>query len=106
MDDADGSREIVARMLRHFGAAVTEAASAEDGVELARSRRFDLVLTDLAMPEHDGYWLLEKVRGVRADVPVAAITALGVGEEQMAAAGFSSLVRKPVDPASLADLLR
>ncbi|HEX6177707.1 MAG TPA: ATP-binding protein [Thermoanaerobaculia bacterium] len=106
VDDDDSSREIIARMLRHFGAAVTEAATASAAVDLAERQRFDLVLTDLAMPEHDGYWLLERVREARPDVPVAAITALGVADEQMADAGFASFVRKPVDPTALAELLR
>ena len=106
VDDDDSSREIVARMLRHFGAAVTEAATASSALDLAQRQRFDLVLTDLAMPEHDGYWLLERVRDARPDVPVAAITALGVAAEQMSDAGFVSFVRKPVDPTALAELLR
>ncbi|HUP45589.1 MAG TPA: PAS domain S-box protein [Thermoanaerobaculia bacterium] len=103
VDDDGGAREVIARMLRHYGARVREASSADDAVKLASDERFDLVLTDLAMPEHDGYWLLERLRSSNPELRVAAITALGVSDEQMEA--FDDYVRKPVDPARLAALL-
>ena len=105
VDDDRGAREVIARMLRHYGANVSEASSADEAVTLAGRDSFDLVLTDLAMPEHDGYWLLEKLRSSTPGIRVAAITALGVPDEQIDGAGFDAFVRKPVDPARLADLL-
>ncbi len=106
VDDDASARVVVARMLEHFGARVTESPSASEAAERLRDRRFDLVLTDLAMPDRDGYWLLQTARELHPDVPVVAITALGVRDEELAKAGFDAFVRKPVEPAKLAELLK
>jgi PAS domain S-box-containing protein len=106
VDDDAGARVVVARMLEHFGARVTESSSASDALDRLRDRRYDLVLTDLAMPDRDGYWLLQTVRELHPEIPIAAITALGVRDDELAKAGFDAFVRKPVEPAKLAELLK
>lgn len=105
VDDDDNARQVIARMLEHYGARVRQATSAPDAVHAADRERFDLVLTDLAMPDHDGYWLLDRIRAAHPDLRVAAITALGITDDEISAAGFDAFVRKPVDPARLAELL-
>ena len=105
VDDDDGARQVIARMLEHYGARVRQATSAPDAVHALDREAFDLVLTDLAMPDRDGYWLLDQIRASHPHLRVAAITALGIDEHAISAAGFDAFVRKPVDPARLAELL-
>ena len=106
VDDDAGARVVIARMLEHFGARVTESSSAPAAASLLGDGRYDLVLTDLAMPERDGYWLLDTIRQTHPAMRVVAVTALGVSDEDLAKAGFDAYVRKPVEPAKLAELLK
>ena len=64
----------------------------------------DVIISDLAMPEEDGYQLMRKVRAVNPRLPAAAITAFARAEDREAAlaAGFQLHVAKPVEPAILA----
>jgi len=103
-DDAD-TRNVVRRTLELYGATVTATGSASEALELLDRERFDLILTDLAMPERDGYWLLSEIRLRRPEARVGVITAFGHSEEQIRNAGFNLLIRKPVEPARLAELL-
>ena len=105
VDDDESARQVIARMLEHYGARVHEATSAPAAVDAAARETFDLVLTDLAMPDRDGYWLLKQIRAGHPRLRVAAITALGIEEAALNAAGFDAFVRKPVDPIRLAELL-
>ncbi len=105
VDDDEPTREIVRRMLEHFGANVTPASNATEAMSLLEKSTYDLVLTDIAMPQNDGYWLLDQIRRSNPQVRVAAITALGHPDDQLTAAGFDSFVRKPVEASRLAELL-
>jgi PAS domain S-box-containing protein len=104
-DDAD-ARNVVRRTLELYGATVAATGSASEAVEMAARERFDLILTDLAMPGQDGYWLLDEIRRRRPEARVCVVTAYGQSEEQLRAAGFNCLIRKPVEPEQLAELLR
>ena len=86
---------------------VTAAATARDGMKVLGQMPPDVILTDLAMPNEDGYWLLEQVRRHPHDavrgVPVVAATAY-TREHSRArtlAAGFVDYLQKPLDPESL-----
>jgi CheY-like chemotaxis protein len=57
------------------------------------------------MPGHDGYWLLNEIRTRKPKLRVAAMTALNASDERLRVAGFDSLLRKPIDPERLRDLL-
>jgi PAS domain S-box-containing protein len=104
-DDAD-TRAAVHRTLELYGASVTAAGSADEALALLERGAYDLVLTDIAMPGHDGYWLLSEIRRRKPDARVAALTALGHSDDQIESAGFNSFIRKPVEPGELAALLR
>ena len=105
VDDDAAARDVIGRTLETFGARVTRAASADEAIGHLAADGFDLVLTDLAMPGHDGYWLLHEIRKRKPRIRVAAITALGLSDEQISAAGFDGCVRKPVEAARLSELL-
>jgi len=104
VDDDDATLEFLAAALTHCGARVTTAADAPAALSSLSQARPDVVLSDIAMPTHDGYWLLGEIRKLddprlRA-VPVVATTAYGRvhSRERTHAAGFVAHVAKPVDP--------
>lgn len=107
-DDAD-SREIVQTVLRYCGALVTLAASAPDALRLLSRVTPDVLVTDIAMPERDGYWLLHQVRALPwgRDLPVVAVTGHADRHrpERTLDAGFQAHLRKPIDPWELCRVL-
>ncbi|WP_138499588.1 PAS domain-containing protein [Nostoc sp. PA-18-2419] len=113
-DDAD-TREFVGFLLEQKGALITTAASATEALATLAQSVPDLLISDLAMPEMDGYSLIGQIRAMSKqqsrEIPVIALTAY-VGEsdrQQILAAGFKKHVAKPVQPiellTSIADLI-
>lgn len=106
-DDVDGS-EVTAMALRDAGAEVHLAHSAREAVERFRELRPDLLISDIAMPDEDGYSLLRKVREIDASfggrTPAIALTAYAGGSNRLDAlrAGFDIHMPKPVTPSALA----
>lgn len=96
-DDPD-TLAALGMLLRAKGALVTTAANAEEALAQAGAERFDLIVSDIAMPHMDGYALLARLReaGLR-DVPAIALTGFArPGDRARAlAAGFSDHVAKP-----------
>ncbi|HEX7831185.1 MAG TPA: hybrid sensor histidine kinase/response regulator, partial [Thermoanaerobaculia bacterium] len=106
-DDAD-ARRFIAATLQRAGATVREAESARAALAAIRVRTPTLLVSDIAMPERDGFELLGDVRNTLAidesRLPVVAITAFGGSDdrERILAAGFQRYIVKPVDPLELA----
>lgn len=104
VDDDDDARNVVASMLRLFGASVTSAASADEALRM--DARYDGVVTDIAMPGIDGYALLRQFRAQERwqGVPVVALSAMGGIESRRRAidAGFDEFLEKPIEAAALA----
>jgi CheY-like chemotaxis protein len=92
-DDAD-SREVLAHILGLEGAAVTTASTADEA--LGQLAKVDIVLTDVAIPDHDGLWLLEQVKQQPRPVPVIAISGYDESQEPRLAA-FAGTFLKPLD---------
>ena len=107
VDDERDSRQLVARILESCGADVATAASYEEALEAIGKRRPDVLISDLGMPDHDGYELIRAVRMLPADaggsVPAAALSAFARSEDRRRAvmAGFQTHVAKPVEPPEL-----
>lgn len=99
-DDAD-SLAIVKRVLQRNGADVHAANCMEAGLQAFGSFQPDVVLSDIGMPEHDGYELIKQLRTLPGgkSVPAVALTALARNEDRTRAlkAGFQMHVAKPVD---------
>jgi CheY-like chemotaxis protein len=94
-DDRD-TLELLGVVLERAGASVIGTASAGGALEVLSTRRPDLILSDVGLPDEDGRSLIRKVRAMRLGVPAAAVTAFG--EEALnLAAGFDRHLRKPVD---------
>ena len=98
-DNADNLQTLRA-LLAGLGEVVT-AADGRAGIEQARRRRPDVVLTDLALPLVDGFGVLSAIRSdeALADVPVVAVTASAMkgDREAILARGFDGYVSKPID---------
>jgi len=107
VDDDPDSREVVREVLEQAGATVAVAASTREALASIAEEPPDVLLSDLGMPEEDGYQLLRSVRALAKDagggVPAAALTAYTQAEDRRAAqdAGFQSYLAKPIDPAEL-----
>lgn len=103
IDDDGGSLGYFETALRAAGATVLTASTAPDGLRLVQERRPDVVLSDIAMPGKDGYWLVSEIRRLPSpagEVPVVATTAYGRAHprERALAAGFVDHLPKPVEP--------
>ena len=74
VDDADDVREGLSAVLRGDGHTVTEASNGRDAITALSSRRFDLVITDIMMPEQDGTEVIMHLEGTEPRPPVLAIS--------------------------------
>lgn len=104
-DDQADARTLVKTVLSRCGATVVAASSVAEAASALEDREFDILVTDIAMPEADGFELLRHVRETRKlSVPVVAVTAFGnaADQERILTAGFSSYLKKPVEPVDLA----
>ncbi|HEX7708157.1 MAG TPA: ATP-binding protein [Thermoanaerobaculia bacterium] len=102
VDDSFDSRLLFQTMLQNCGAEVTTAGSVNEALHYLRQTRSDVVITDVAMPDRDGYDLLEEIRTLQQEtalLPVLALTAQARGgdEQRARSAGFQSYLRKPID---------
>ena len=111
VDDDRDALDMLARLLGDAGAAVRTASSATEALTLLRWIQPDVLVSDLAMPDEDGYSLIRAVRaserGTGRDTPALALTAyVRVQDRARAvAAGFNVFVEKPVDPDELISVI-
>jgi len=101
-DDSD-SRNAMCETLEVAGAVVTTAPSAGDALAALAMRRFDVVVSDLAMPQQSGFWLIAKIRQLYPDrpIPVLAVTGHPFPADGVRRAGFDAVMQKPPDPDAL-----
>jgi len=108
VDDHADVLEVERRLLSECGAAVTTAGSAQEALQHLQSGTFDALLSDLSMPDMDGYALIGAIRssyGLDAgQLPAAAVTAFVRAEDRQRAlqAGYQACLQKPVDARALA----
>jgi signal transduction histidine kinase len=105
VDDSLDTIQVLSWLLASKGMRVREAASVSQALKAVHAERPDVIVTDIGMPEQDGYDLLRLIRAEEPlrDLPVIAATGY-VGsreQEQMAAAGFSAALSKPFDLSEL-----
>jgi signal transduction histidine kinase/ActR/RegA family two-component response regulator len=108
VDDDEDTLDAMKHALVSLGVRVRAATSVEDGWREVVAEVPDLVVTDLSMPEEDGYELLRRVNTLTRRPPVVALTGLTRREdkERVLAAGFAAFVAKPVDLRQLAASLK
>ena len=105
VDDSASMRQMVSFTLKGAGHQVTEAADGLQALELAKKTAFDLVLTDVNMPNMDGITLTRELRSLPAYkfVPILTLTTEAGGDKKMAgkAAGATGWIVKPFNPDQL-----
>lgn len=100
IDDEEDSLEVARYILEFYGATVHIAANGKDGLDLARTLKPDFIISDLSMPELDGWEFINRVQRDRAlaGIPVIALTAHAMrgDRERALGAGFHNYLTKPL----------
>jgi CheY-like chemotaxis protein len=104
-DDRD-TRDLIRRLLEAHQAEVVIAATAPEAQELLAAVRPDILVSDIGLPDVDGYELIQRVRQAGdsiANIPAVALTAFARYEDRTRAlrAGYNAHVAKPVEPTEL-----
>jgi two-component system CheB/CheR fusion protein len=108
VDDEADARELLRAILSQCGAEVTVTASVREALDALQQDRFDVLVSDIVMPDENGYGLIRKVRALDAErggqIPALALTAYARIEDREAAiaAGYQQHAAKPIEPAELA----
>ncbi len=99
IDDKDSMRKMMSQTLLEEGYLVETAANGPDGMEKIRSKQYDLVITDLKMPDMDGLTVLSNIKEVNQDTAVIVMTAYGTIETAVSAMkmGAYDFLTKPFD---------
>jgi CheY-like chemotaxis protein len=102
IDDEPDSLAVVSARLQFFGASVRKATNGREGLEMIRAHKPKLVISDISMPQLDGWGLIEILlkEGLTAGMPVVALTAHAMrgDRERVLAAGFDGYMSKPLTP--------
>ena len=107
VDDEADTRELICEVLKECGSQVITSDSAADALVALEQHKPDILISDLGMPDEDGYSLISKIRALPADrggqIPAAALTAYARTEDRMRVlrSGFQFHLPKPVDSAEL-----
>lgn len=107
VDDEADSRELLKIILEKHKAKIETASSAAEAFEKFTKNNFDVLISDIAMPEEDGFSLIEKIRALplktHRNVPAIAITAYARKKDRLQAlsVGFDAYIAKPFDPDEL-----
>jgi CheY-like chemotaxis protein len=111
VDDEQDTCELLKTMLENSGAEVTIAKSAEEGLTALAHSQFHVILSDIGMPETDGYRFMLQVRQLPTDrggrIPAVALTAYARTEDRLKAlrAGYQMHVPKPIEYAELVTVM-
>jgi PAS domain S-box-containing protein len=107
LDDEADARELITTVLTQVGATVTATESVKQALDVVQRLQPDVVISDIGMPEADGYDLIRSLNTLAKDqgrqIPVIALTAYA-GEsnrQQALAAGFQYHLTKPINPTAL-----
>jgi len=116
VDDVQDSRDMIAEILSLRGAEVTPVASTRDALRGISESVPDVLITDISMPDEDGYALIRAVRALEPEkggrVPAVALTAHASQDirSRLLSSGFQMHLAKPIDlmqlPSQLTELIR
>jgi CheY-like chemotaxis protein/nitrogen-specific signal transduction histidine kinase len=107
VDDQTDARELISQLLIECGASVRQAASAAEALREVIAKAPDVLLSDIGMPEGDGYELIREIRRLApsegGSVPAIALTAFSRPEDRAQAlgAGYQGHLAKPIQPDAL-----
>lgn len=111
VDDDVDTRELIEWVLKRVGAEVTSVGSAREALEVLEREKPHVLVSDIAMPEEDGYTLLKTIRALPPErggrIPAIALTAHSLVQDRLQSlrAGFQSHVPKPVVPEELVEVV-
>jgi two-component system, chemotaxis family, chemotaxis protein CheY len=110
VDDSASIRQMVVFTLKSSGYEATEAIDGIDGLEKAKSKTFDLILSDQNMPRMDGITMIKALRGMPQykSVPILVLTteSSDTMKQQGRAAGATGWLVKPFDPQKLIEVVK
>jgi PAS domain S-box-containing protein len=107
VDDEPDARNLIQQVLQRCHAEVTTAESSDQAISLLRRHRPDVIVSDIGMPNKDGYQFIREVRALSATeggkTPAIALTAYARSEDRTRAmlAGFQVHISKPIEPTEL-----
>ena len=104
VDDEPDTLELIAFSTRQYGAISTTVNSVAAAVTRLQAEHFDVIVSDLGMPHEDGFALIRRVREMKLNIPVIALTAYARDDDRARVldAGFRTYLAKPTDPKALA----
>jgi PAS domain S-box-containing protein len=111
VDDDTDTREFVAFLLEQQGAQVSAATSAHEALLILPQEKPDVLLSDIGMPDMDGYMLIQQVRTFSPEqggqIPAIALTAYAgdMNQQQALAAGFQKHISKPIEAEKLIQVI-
>jgi CheY-like chemotaxis protein len=109
VDDVADVTEMLSVLLTFAGYEVVTADSAWKAIEAARKQEFDIIISDIGMPEMNGYELAKAIRALPGyeAVPMVAVTGYSMFDdrERSLQSGFSAHMTKPIEPRALLDLI-
>jgi CheY-like chemotaxis protein len=106
IDDEPDARELIRRVLVETGAFVCAVSSVREALEMMEKEEFHALISDIGMPEHDGYELIRNVRTHNTrykEIPAIAVSAFAQESDRKRSleAGFHVHLAKPIDPYEL-----
>lgn len=109
VDDVADVTDMLSVLMSHAGYDVSTASSAQEAITLAREHHFDLVISDIGMPEMNGYQLAQALRLLPGydSVPMVAVTGYSMFDDRSRSltSGFNEHVTKPIDPRAFLELI-
>lgn len=111
VDDDLDTRELIQWVLQRVGAEVTAVASSADALRALEAERFHVLISDISMPDEDGYTFLKKVRALGPErggrIAAIALTAHSLVQDRLQSlrAGFQTHVPKPLVPEELVEVV-
>lgn len=109
VDDVPDVTDMLSVLLTHAGYEVITADNAFAAIDAASQRQFDVIISDIGMPEMNGYELARRLRVLPGYecVPMVAVTGYSMFDdlERSLSAGFNAHVTKPIEPRTLLDLI-
>ncbi|MDF5721023.1 MAG: PAS domain S-box protein [Rhizonema sp. PD37] len=111
VDDEEDSRDLIAFVLEESGAIITSTSNARSALQTFKQTNFDVLISDIGMPEMDGYMLMQQIRAMtsfqgRAVVAIALTAYAGeINQQQAITAGCQRHITKPVEPEDLVKVI-
>jgi CheY-like chemotaxis protein len=108
VEDETQTRDALAKLLGKGGAKITAVGTAAEAMQAFEDSRPDIIISDIGLPQEDGYQLLQKIRSLEMErneppIPAIALTAFAATKDRRLAreAGYHKHIAKPVTPAVL-----